>query len=391
MSEYSYEKKLDILIIGAGVIGCSIAYFLAKESQGKLKIGVLERNTIGEESSSGAAGMLAVGAEFNPSHPLFTLALESRDMFEALAPELKQISGVDIQYVKHGICSIAYDQKEEDALRSRLEEQKLCSLGCEYIAPENLQQRFPFLNRRSLGGLWSPNDGHVSSSRLTLAFSQAAQKLGVQFFEMESFDAFKPGKGVLNCVETNLSKFSAHQYIFATGSWTGKLLGGQAPVEPVKGQILLFEIPKNWPYLNSWRAPIYLGTTPTPSPIGCYMVPKLDGHIWVGATMEHRGFDKSENKSATETLSRYAAEIFPELATFPFKGTWVGLRPGTPDQLPILGLLPETENVYVASGHFRNGILLAPITGKLFAELILKEEPLPPQFSPERWKTTAIG
>ncbi len=387
MSDYSYEKKFDVLIVGAGIIGSSIAYFLAKESQGHLKIGVVERNTIGEESSSGAAGMLAVGAEFNPSDPLFPLALESRDMFGTLSEELKKISGVDVQYIKSGILSVAFETKDEKELKLRLEEQKPFSLGCEWLPSEQISQRYPFLECKSLGGLWSPGDGHVSASRLTLAFSESAKKLGVHFFEYESFEEFNLQPGKLEFVETNISKFVAEKFIFTTGSWTGKLLGTAAPVTPIKGQILIFEIPKNWNSSHPWQTPLYLGGTPAPDPIGCYMVPKLDGHVWVGATMENRGFDKSENKMATDKLAQYACKLFPELSSFPFKGAWVGLRPGTPDKLPLLGQIPKSENVYVASGHFRNGILLSPITGKLFAELILKgSSPSIAKFSPSRFE-----
>ena len=392
MSDYSYEKKFDAVIVGAGVIGCSIAYFLARESQGKFKVGVIERNTVGEESSSGAAGMLAAQIECESGGPFLELSIRSRALFDWIAPELKEISNVDIEYVKSGIGSIAFNSEDEKEIKARLDWQKKDGLKCEWRTSQQLSKQFPFLASNSLGGFWVPEDGQVSAHRLTLAFSEAAKKLGVRFFENESFDRLALKEGKIDFLETNLSKFLAEKFIFAAGAWTGELLGKLAPVEPVKGQILIFGMPASWRKAHDWQSPLYVGKTAGPSPIHCYFVPKTDGHLLLGATSENRGLDKSISKIATDKMAEYACKIFPELASFPFKGVWAGLRPGSQDHLPILGLVPQFKNVYAASGHFRNGILLSPITGKLFAELFLEGRtsfPLDP-FSPERFLKNGV-
>ncbi|MBI4217641.1 MAG: FAD-dependent oxidoreductase, partial [Elusimicrobia bacterium] len=276
-------------------------------------------------------------------------------------------------YMPSGILSLAYTLEQDEELKNRLLWQKQSGLECEWWTDSQVSSQFPFLEKSYRAGFWAPQEGQVSSSRLALAFSESAKKMGVEFFEYESFDSVNLQNERLDFVETNVSKFIAGKFIFAAGSWTGKLLNGLVPVEPVKGQILIFQMPEKWPWRNQWESPVYAGKTPGHDPISCYFVPKMDGHIFLGATMENRGFDKSENKIATQRMADYATQIFPDLASFPFKGVWVGLRPGSPDGLPLMGLVPGKQNVYVASGHFRNGVLLAPITGKLFSDLIVRE------------------
>lgn len=383
----NYEKKFDIVVIGAGVIGCSIAYHLAKESGGKLKVGVIERNNVCAETSGGSAGMTAAQIEADGAGPFLELALASRKMFAPLANELKETAGVDIEYLQSGILEAAFQPERERKLKDRLARQKQAGLECEWWDAAAIRQKFPFFTKPALGGLWAPGDGQVSANRLTLGFAEAAKRLGVEIYEFESFEEIRLSKPRLDFVETNISKFSAGKFVFATGPWTGKLLGAAAPVEPVKGQILIFELPENLKKPGAWESPVYIGDTPGESPIHCYFVPKRDGHLLLGATMDRKGFDRSENPQAAERMTRYACEIFPGLENFPFKGSWVGLRPGPPDGLPILGALPGFENVFVAGGHLRNGILLGPVTGKLLAELLIHGKPslsLDP-FSPARF------
>ncbi|MBI2119946.1 MAG: glycine oxidase ThiO [Elusimicrobia bacterium] len=382
---YSYEKHFDVVIVGSGVIGCSIAYYLAKESKGKLKVGVIDRTTIGEEASSGAAGMLAAQIEAESQGSFLELAIASRNCFPLLSQELKELSGVDIEYMKSGICSVAFNARQETELKNRMQEQKKIGLESVWLSKEEVLKKFPFLSPDLYGGFFVPEDGQVSSSRLTLAFSEAAKKLGVEFFEEENFEQIPLKEPRLNFIETNLSKFSAEKFVIAAGAWTGHLFNGLVPVNPIKGQILIFQMSPGWIQKNQWNTPIYLGEIENPQQIGCYAVPKKDGHLIVGATAVDRGFDKSEDKEATEFMSEYICKVFPEISHFPFKGFWAGLRPKSPDGKPVMGLVPGYKNIYAASGHFRNGILLSPITGKIFADIFLKNSKEPEAFSPQRF------
>ncbi len=385
---YIYEKKFDVVIVGAGVIGCSIAYHLARLSDGKMKVAVLERNSVGSETSSGSAGMLAAQIEVESQSPLLSLALESRRLFGPLAEVLKDQTGVDVGYRANGILETAYTPERAAALRARRDWQAGAGLECELWTGDEVSSRFPFLHRGAQCGFWVPADGQVSAHKLTAAFAQAARKLGVEFFEFESFDDIDLHPPRLNVLETNLSRFSAGQYVFAAGPWTGKILKSRLPIDPVRGQILIFEIPQRWRAHHPWTSPIYIGDTPGSDPVHCYLVPKDDHHLLLGATVQRRGFDRLEDAAASKRMTDFACSVFPELADFPYKGSWVGLRPGSPDGLPILGPLSGMTNAFVAGGHYRNGILLAPVTGKLMAELLIDGKsslPLDP-FSPARFK-----
>ncbi|OGR83979.1 MAG: glycine oxidase ThiO [Elusimicrobia bacterium RIFCSPLOWO2_01_FULL_54_10] len=388
---YSYEKKYDAVIVGAGAIGCSIAFFLARESQGKFKVALVDRNVVGDESSSGAAGMLAAQIETEAAGPFFDLQVQSREIFKWLSGELEDITGVNIRYSKKGILELARNPEDRKTLETRMAWQKAAGLSVEWLDGGRITQDYPFLKNNPDGGLLAPEDGQVSSSHLVQALCDAAKKLGVDVFESESFDdpvLKAPRQGFL---ETNISRFTAGHFIFATGAWTGRLLGGGVPIDPVKGQILIYETPEGWGKAKGWETPIYCGKVPCNVPAVCYLVPKSDNEVWVGSTGEKRGLDKSENTEATLALAKAAAEVLPEISTFKLKSVWMGLRPGTPDGLPLLGLLPGFDNVHVASGHFRNGILLSAVTGKIFADILLKGKSSLnlDAFSPSRFVKTA--
>jgi len=387
----STENKFDVVIVGAGVIGSAIAYFLARQTKGKLKVCVLDSGALGDKSSGGAAGMLAAQIEAETDGPFLRFALESRSLFGSLAPELKEVSGIDVEYSRKGIASIAHSSEEEQELKNRMGWQTSLGLKSQWLEPKDISAMFPFIKPGRYGALWSPEDGQVSASRLTTAYAESAKKMGVTFIEHEKLKDFELKIPFMDFLESRSARFYAGSFIFAAGPWTGKILNGLVPVGPVKGQILIFETPKKFRNANPWESPLYLGKTAGTNPINCYLAPKKDGHIFLGATSESCGFDASENKEATKLMSEYACKVFPELSDFPFKGVWTGFRPAAPDHLPVMGLLPGSNNVYVASGHFRNGILLSPVTGKVFSDLILlgRKDWSFTTFSPERFLRSA--
>ena len=368
------KNTFDIVIIGAGAIGCSIAYHLSKQSQNKLKIAVLDRGTIAEEASSGAAGMIAAQVETQEPGPFLQLALTSRDLFPTLTEELHNLSGIDIEYQSSGIAAIAYNPHHQKILMNRISWQKKAKLNTQWLNPEQSIDQFPFL-KKPLGTLWAPNDGQVLSSRLTYAFAESAKKCGVVFLEKTPIQTLDFNKHSNKKIESLNQTYFADQFIFATGAWSEQLLGKNVPVFPIKGQLIFFEIPESWRKKFEWTSPIYFGSTPSANPIHCYFVPKKDGNLILGATTEPNTFDKLESQSAIEEMTHYAIQIFPELENFPIKGSWVGLRPGSPDKLPLLGTIQPYQNAWIASGHFRNGIMLSPITGKLMSEWILTGKP----------------
>lgn len=376
------HKNYDVVIVGAGVIGCSIAYYLATQSGKKIKVAVLDRGNIGGEASAGAAGMLAAQIETDAPGPFLNLCLESRTLFAGLGEELLNVCGVDIEYLASGILSLAFTVEEAKSQQKRIDWQKNLGLECEWLSPTEIRKRLPFLGKEPLGGFWSPKDGQVSSNRLNMGFAESCKRAGVDFYENEEAGELNLKANQIVSLQTKSYRFSANHYIFAAGSWTGKIFKNLVPVSPVKGQILIFPTPKN---MLQWEAPVFCGNTP--DGIHCYLVSKKDGHLYIGATAEDRNFDKSENRKATKSMVEYISELFPEVNAASLKGVWVGFRPDTPDHLPVLGTHPNLKNVLIASGHYRNGILLAPITGKIFAELILKGRSSFPieSFSPLRF------
>lgn len=389
---YSYEKKYDAVIAGAGVIGCSIAFFLARESQGKFKVALVDRNILGDEASSGAAGMLAAQIETEEPGPFLDVQVQSREIFKWLAGELDDLTGINIHYVKKGILDLAVTPEHEQNLRARMQWQKASGLPIEWLSGEEISRGYPFIKKKVAGGLFAPEDAQLSSPHLVRALGAAAKKLGVDVYESEGFEdpALNPPRQ--DFLETNLSKFTAGHFIFAAGAWTGRLLSGQVPIEPVKGQILIYETPAGWAKSKGWETPIFCGKIPGPNSAVSYLLPKPGDEVWVGTTAEKRGLDKSENLEATRLIAKYWTEFLPELSTFNLKSVWTGLRPGTPDGLPVLGLLPGFENVHVAGGHFRNGILLSAVTGKIFADILLRGKSsvnLEP-FSPSRFVKTTV-
>lgn len=335
--------------------------------------------------------MVAAQIESEEPGPFLNLAVESRKLFDPLSVELKELTGIDVEYVRSGIAAIAFNSERERNLRRRLAWQKKMGMESEWQTPEQIEKKFSFLKRSSFGGLWSPLDGQVSSNRLTLAFQEGAKKLGAHFFEHQIVRKPEDRKSKLESIQTDRTRFFADRFIFCAGPWMGEFFGDGIPVQPVKGQILIFQMPEKFQRDFGWEAPVFFGETAGPDPIHCYFTPKKDGHLFLGATSENKGFDKIENETSTERMLEFASEIFPSLSAFPFKGSWVGLRPAAPDRQPILGLMPGMDNVYVAGGHFRNGILLSPITGKIISELILNGKtscPIEP-FSPERFLQTS--
>jgi glycine oxidase len=328
--------------------------------------------------------MLAAQIETEHPGPLLELMLESRRLYGEVAPELTVRTGINPQHLASGILSAAFHAEEEPVLRKRFEWQQKAGLVCEWWTPEQIAAKFPFF-KKSFGGLWAPQDAQVSSGATASAFAEAARKLGVDIYENEGVNALEIQEPRLEGLETHLSRFTAGRYVFAAGAWIGTLLNARLPVQPMKGQILIYDLPQR--LRKEWKSPVYCGKVPGPEPMVLYFVPKEDGTLLVGATVETRGFDKSENPEATARMAKAAAEVFPELARLKPRSTWQGLRPGTPDLLPVMGPMPRLDNVFVAGGHFRNGILLAPITGKLMAELLIDGKTSLPidAFSPARF------
>ena len=373
-------RTADVIVIGAGAIGCCIAYQLAKS---RLKVVVIEKTEPGYEASSAAAGMLSPRYDPAGHRPYFDLCLAGHQLYPALAEELRGFTGIDIELLQYGTLELFLDEEDEKEGQYLDPFQKGVGLATELLAPEQVWEMEPALSRTLRGALFFPKDRHVNNPRLVEALARGALRLGVEFLVGKPVTEILRDPSRVSGVKAYDETIQGDTLVIATGCWSnqmGTLLNYPLPVEPAKGQMVATEsFP---PLLNHVVASRKV-----------YLVPRLGvgarggAPLLIGATVEFVGYDKRVTLQGVETLIRDALEIVPSLGDKALTRTWAGLRPYTRDLLPILGPIPGMENVVVATGHFRNGILLTPITGKLIQELIvdgktsLSLEP----FSPRRF------
>jgi glycine oxidase len=366
----------DVIIVGGGVIGCAIAYNLAEAG---VRVTILERSEVGAEASGASAGVLApLDLSMEPG-PLLDLCLASMPLHPPLADKLREETGIDVEYLRSGLLRVALTDEDADGLRAVVERQRLPGM-LQWVDPEALRRVEPRL-AAARGGVYSPHLHQVNAHRLTQALARAAVGRGVALRQGAAVTGFVTNGSRVTGVRTGDGRMTAGHVILAAGSWTGVLgrrLGVSLPVKPMRGQMLAF------PNFSSPLRHILLGED------SGYLAPKANGFLFVGSTVEDVGFRKNTTASVLASLRRMAVTLVPSLAYAELASDWAGLRPGSPDDLPILGPVPGWEGVSVASGHFRKGILLAPITGRLMAQWLTQgrtEMPMEP-FSPARF---AVG
>lgn len=346
----------DVVVVGGGVVGCAIAYALARRH---VPVLLLEGGRIAGGASYGAGGMLAPQAEAHGPGPLLDLGLAARGMFADLQEALPFAFDLDFS----GIVRVAEDAAGAARLAARASWQQAAGLEARLLDPAEVRALCPRLAPVE-AGLWVP-DGHVSPSRLTLALAAGARGWGAELREGVAVRGF-----AADAVDTAAGPVPCGTVIVAAGAWTGALLG--LPVGPLKGQRLLLRGP------GGAMDPILWSD-------GAYLVPQPGGGVLVGATEEpEAGFDPRVTLGATARLSAAAIRLLPHLAAAELVETWAGFRPTAPDHLPVLGPVPNRPHVWVASGHHRNGILLSALTGELVARALVDKEALPAACSVER-------
>jgi glycine oxidase len=368
------QKTTDVIIIGGGVIGCAIAYHLAKAG---VKATVLERAHVAAEASSAAAGLIAPLAEVKERGPFLDLCVTSGRLFPQEVQDIELASGMNVGYVQSGFLQLAFSPAEEEALKARLVQQQDTGLRQEWLGAKQVLSVEPGVNSAVLGGIYSPEEPHIDSQRLTEAYAKAATALGGDIRTgIEVTSLLRNGDRVRG-VRSSSGIIYAAQTVLAAGAWTAKLarqLGWELPIRPVRGQMLAFADAGQPIRRVVWGK-------------GAYLVPKANDTVFVGATVEDVGFRRRTTTSARDWMLRSARTLVPALSSAHVARHWAGFRPATVDHLPILGPLPGWEGVSVASGHFRNGILLAPLTARLATQWLTDGEtdvPLEP-FSPARF------
>jgi glycine oxidase len=363
----------DVIVIGAGIVGLSAARALAAEGA---RVAVVERGRPGEEASGAAAGMLVAQAEADARSPLFDLSVRARERHASLAAELEGETGILVERSPRGVLEVALDEAEAAALGERAAWQRAMGLAVEPLAASDVRDAEPNLSPRVRGGLYYRDDRSLDNVRLLRALAASAVARGAALFSGRPVTALAIDGGRVAGVECGRERIAARAVINAAGAWAGLLPGDPAPppVEPVRGHIASFE-----------TAPPLVRHVVV-SPAG-YVVPRADGRLLAGSTAERAGFDKSVTAGALRHVLGIATDLVPALAEIAVAQTWAGLRPGTPDGLPIVGAGAVSGLVH-AAGLFRAGILLGPLVGEAAARLALGRDPgidLGP-FSPARFR-----
>ena len=377
-----FYQTADVVVVGGGVIGLTVARALAL--RGAQNVVLIERGSLGAESSWAAAGMLAPQAEADCADQFFQFCCQSRDIYPAFAAALLEESGIDIELETTGTLYLAFTDSDVNELEKRFEWQSAAGLQIERFDAEIAKLIEPSISPEVRAALKFPLDTQVENRRLISALANSTEKLGVRMLTGTTVEGLRIERGCVVAVETSRGFVSTGNVVIASGAWAS-LIKTPYPhsslrIEPIRGQMLCFEA--NPQICNHV---IY-------SPRG-YLVPRGDGRLLAGSTTEHAGFDKRVTAAGVNSILTAALEISPLVGSLGLTASWAGLRPCAPDNLPVLGACAEIGRLFYATGHYRNGILLAPLTGELIAQAVVenKVSPVLDIFSPDRFDTVTVN
>ncbi|MBX6395939.1 MAG: glycine oxidase ThiO [Alicyclobacillaceae bacterium] len=368
----THYHHAEVVIVGGGLIGCSIAWHLTQRGVRPL---LLEAESVGSQASFAGAGMLGAQVEMHEPGPLFELGVTSRKGFREFCETLREATGIDPEYVPEGIVRIASSQEEAGELQRRAAWQRERGLKAEWWSPDDVRANLGYEINPCEGALYLPDDHRVEAPRLARALARAAILAGADVREGEPVVDVEAGpQGIL--VSTPRNVYAADRAVIAAGAWSSVLLRRfewSGRVYPVKGEAVS---------LQATAFPL----RKTVFANDIYMIPKNDGRLYLGATEVPEDWSRGPSTDGLARLTDRAAHRIANLRQLTVAEVRVGLRPVSDDGLPYLGPLPGLDNLWIASGHARNGILLTPVTGQLIAEGITtgKLSPLLQPFSPAR-------
>jgi glycine oxidase len=343
---------VQVAIVGAGVVGCAIAHELSSRGAG---VQVIEMRGTGLGATRASAGILAPHIEGH-TEPVRALGLASLDLYDTFISRIRTDSGHAIEYQRTGTLEVAATLEEADVLAEKA--RHLADAGVAHTFLDGLAARGlePGLSVNIAAGLLVPVHGYVGAAALTDALALAASKRGAQWTSGD-VQRIESLSGRIR-ITTSAGAITADAVVVAAGSWAGRLSTPAMPVRPIRGQLLHLQLPR------PAAARVIWGT-------GCYVVPWQDGSLLVGATVEDVGFDEAATVAAVRQLLEEGRKVLPAVESARFREVRVGLRPATPDELPLVGASSTMPGVFYAAGHYRNGVLLAPLTASLIADLVL--------------------
>ncbi len=387
----SDDRRYDAIIIGGGLMGSAVAYYLATRKQ---KILVIERGDQASGTAGASDGVVGYHTKKPGAHMDF--AVQSIAMFESLSDEL----GMDIEYT--GDCGgmlLIEDEEQWGMMEALADEQRRSGVDIRLIGIREAMEIEPMLSPRLLGALYSPTGGKANPMKLTFAYATAAKRLGVSYMNRTEARALLMSGREVTGVSTDAGDFRGERIIMTAGSWSralGATAGIDIPIQPRKGQILITEplgpfirgtaqcaryyVIKNRPESITDEYVIRTGASLS-------IAQTDDGAVFLGSTREMEGYDRETTLESFEAIMKRAILFYPALARAHVIRSFAGLRPYTPDGYPMIGKFDSVEGLYIAAGHEGDGIALAPATGKLLSELIATGKtsfPLDP-FSPNRF------
>ena len=355
----------DVVIIGGGVIGLTIARSLVR--RGVRGVTLVERARFGAEASSSAAGILAPQVEADRNDELFRLMCASRDLYPWFADALREEVDVDVELDRTGTLYVGFNGQDEIEFKRRLMWQTEQGLRIELLAAVDARTIEPHISERLGCALRFPNDWQVENRKLVEALVKANDKFGVCMLEGCEVKSVRIENDQVQGVQTSKGSIVTKTVVMAAGAWSSFVDSPDVSlpgilIEPVRGQMLCFKSAT-----AQTRHVLYTARG--------YVVPRRDGRLLAGSTSDHVGFDKRVTVDGIGNIRSAAAEIIPALRHLSLFDSWAGLRPRAEDDFPVLGPASEIGGLFYATGHYRNGILLAPITGELIAEAIVTGVP----------------
>jgi glycine oxidase len=352
-------RPSDIIVVGSGIIGCAVAEELSRRGA---SVEIVDERPVAMGATQASAGVLAPHIEATDNSPLLDLTVRSLDLYDDFVTRVSADAGGAVSYRRTGTIDIAVNEAELRVLEARAAVLARRGVPALLLDAGGTRAEEPLVGEGAVGSLQIEAHGFVAAADLTRALVAAARRFGAQLIEPSRVRHIGRRNGDM-IVDTDRGSLTSSAVVVAAGSWSGEItidgVSAQVPVRPVRGQLLS------------------LGWTGTPLrrvtwSSRCYLVPWDDGTLLVGATVEEAGFDERATVAGVRDLLDGVCDLVPHAWTAGFRGARVGLRPATPDGLPLIGPSSVLPNLMYATGHYRNGVLLAPLTAKLVADALLE-------------------
>tara|TARA_B100000315_G_scaffold257836_1_gene308049 strand:- start:692 stop:1810 length:1119 start_codon:yes stop_codon:yes gene_type:complete len=368
-----------VLIIGGGIIGLSIAWKLIQIGE---KVLILDKKKLGKEASLAAAGMLAGRMESEPGEEkLFPLLVKGQLAWPKFAQELEMVSGTNIEYKKDGSIMLACDFDEDNKLKSNLNFFKKNKINLKWLNGDEIRIKEPYVSANVVSGIFSKKDHQVNNRFVLDALIKIIKKNKNKCFVEENTEVKEiiSKKNQVVAVKTNKSIIKSNKVIVCSGAWTNKIKNiseKKMPIRPLKGQMICLKMNKNEPLIRH----VLLRNN-------IYLVPRKNSDLIIGSTVEEQGYDKTITAGGIFQLLKSAREMVPGIEDLPIVESWCGLRPTSRDDAPIVGPSKKLKGLIFATGHHRNGILLAPLTSLAVKDYFLHGKLLKEfqNFQPDRF------